>query len=166
MKQRIRSYLLCLVIWAMTGTLFAQKVTLNGHVKDGSNGETLIGVGVYLKGSTTGVVTNSYGFYSLSVEPGIYNVMVSYMGYETIDTTFNLNSNLAFAFEMKEAIKQLKEVVVKADRAQENVNSTKMSVVTLSNKTMKQIPVAFGEADILKTLVLLPGVKTNDEGGS
>lgn len=159
-------FLVCLTLLALSRNLTAQKITLSGHVKDISNGETLIGVGIYVKNTNNGVTTNAYGFYSLTLDPGIYDIGISYMGYEGIDTILNLASTKVLDFEMKETVKQLKEVVVKAQRAQENVNSTKMSVVTLSNKTMKQIPVAFGEADILKTLVLLPGVKSNDEGGS
>ncbi|HEX2921261.1 MAG TPA: TonB-dependent receptor [Bacteroidales bacterium] len=143
-----------------------QKVTLSGNIKDKNNGETLIGVSVFVKGTTTGIATNSYGFYSLSMNPGRYNVIIRYIGYETIDTVLNLQENRILNIEMIEQISQLQEVVVKAVRSEDNVTSTQMSKVTMSNKTIKQIPVSFGEADVIKTLVLLPGVKSADEGGS
>ncbi|HEX2394138.1 MAG TPA: carboxypeptidase-like regulatory domain-containing protein, partial [Bacteroidales bacterium] len=143
--------------FVIPGSLSAQKYTLSGHIIDGDNGENLIGVGIYLKGSNTGVVTNSYGFYSVSLRPGMYNFLISYIGYETIDTVIRIQQNMRIDFEMKIAVKELNEVVIKAESSDDKVNSTQMSTVTLSNKTMKQIPVAFGEADLLKTLVLLPG---------
>jgi len=119
-----------------------------------------------VKGTHTGVVTNSYGFYSVGLKPGPQSIIISYMGYETIDTLIDFQQDLRIDFEMKVAVKELQEVIITAESPGENVTSTQMSTVTLSNKTMKQIPVAFGEADLMKTLVLLPGVKTNDEGGS
>ncbi len=154
----------------LSGVLFtelnAQKFTLSGRVTDKRNGESLIGVGIYIKNTTTGVVSNSYGFYSLPLNQGNQQVVVSYIGYELIDTVLNISKNLTLDFELGESVQELKAVVVKAERAQENVTSTQMSVVSLSSKTMKQIPVAFGEVDVLKTLVLMPGVKSSDDGGS
>ncbi len=145
---------------------FAQRFTLSGRVTDKRNGESLIGVGIFIKNTTTGVVSNSYGFYSLPLNQGNQQVIVSYIGYELIDTVLNMTRNMTLDFELSESVQELKEVVVKAESAQENVTSTQMSVVSLSSKTMKQIPVAFGEVDVLKTLVMMPGVKSSDDGGS
>jgi outer membrane receptor for ferrienterochelin and colicin len=166
MKKHVQLLLVSITLGMLSVPMFAQKCTISGHIKDFSNGETLIGVGLYIKNTTTGVVSNAYGFYSLSLNQGKHNIIVSYVGYEIIDTLLNLTENRTLDFELKEGVKQLQEVVVKAERAQNNVTSTQMSVVNVSSKVIKQIPVAFGEADVLKTLVLLPGVKSSDDGGS
>ncbi len=144
----------------------AQKFTLSGHVKDAGNGEMLIGVNVYVKNTAIGVISNAYGFYSLSLSPGKHNIILSFIGYKGIDTLIDVQSNVTLNFELAEAARQLKEVEVKAKRATDNITSTQMSVTSLSSKTLKQLPVAFGEVDALKSLSLLPGVKTSDEGSS
>lgn len=165
MKRLILLLWLGILSGMMLGT-YAQRYTLSGHVTDKRNGESLIGVGIYVKNTTTGVVSNAYGFYSLPLIQGRQQIIVSYIGYEVIDTVLNISQNITIDFELGESVRELKAVVVKAERAQENVTSTQMSVVSLSSKTMKQIPVAFGEVDVLKTLVLMPGVKSGDDGGS
>ncbi|MFO7370500.1 MAG: TonB-dependent receptor [Bacteroidales bacterium] len=164
--KKVSLFLLMGFLGVLFTELNAQKFSLSGRVTDKRNGESLIGVGIYIKNTTTGVVSNSYGFYSLSLNQGSQPVVVSYIGYEMIDTVLNISQNMTLDFELSESVKELKEVVVMAERAQENVTSTQMSVVSLSSKTMKQIPVAFGEVDVLKTLVLMPGVKSSDDGGS
>lgn len=146
--------------------LAAQKYTISGRVKDASNGEMLLGVNVYVKNTTIGVVSNAYGFYSLSLAPGKQSIVASFIGYGAIDTVIDLKSNITLNFELAEAANQLKEVEVKAKKVGDNVASTQMSVVSMSSKTLKQIPVAFGEVDVMKSLSLLPGVKTSDEGSS
>jgi outer membrane receptor for ferrienterochelin and colicin len=147
-------------------SLLAQKVTLSGYIKDSKNGEALIGVSIYIKNTRNGTASNPYGFYSMSLVPGNYTIVVSSIGYQTIDTLINLSSSVTFNIELNSATRQLKEVEIRANRTKENVTSTKMSEVSLNSKTMKQIPVAYGEVDVLKILALLPGVKTSDEGGS
>lgn len=146
--------------------LFAQKFTISGHIKDARTGEMLLGVNLYIKNTTTGVVSNPYGFYSLTLPQGKQPIMVSFIGYSVIDTTIDLQSNLTLNFELTEIVNQLKEIEVTAKRTGDNISSTQMSVVTISSKTLKQIPVAFGEVDILKSLSLLPGVKSGDDGSS
>ncbi|MFO7655714.1 MAG: TonB-dependent receptor [Bacteroidales bacterium] len=167
MKRLYQFLLLGLITGALSPVIVsAQKSTLSGYIKDAGNGEALIGVSVYIKNSTTGVITNPYGFYSLSLNPGTYNIQVSYVGYDVIDTMINLESTVNLNFELKESIRQIQEVKIKSSRPRKNVTSTKMSVVALSGKTINRIPVVFGEADILKTLAMLPGVKAGDDGGS
>lgn len=144
----------------------AQKFTISGYVKDAKNGEALIGVTVSIKNSTLGVTTNAYGFYSISLSPGSYNLSISYLGFQSVDTLLDLNSSKTLNVELMEKSQTLKEVQITSNRPRENVQSTKMSEVSLSSRTLKQIPVALGEVDVLKVLALLPGVKTSDEGAS
>lgn len=166
MKTFFKILVSYILITSGLASVQAQKFTISGTIKDKKNGETLIGVNVFIKNTTIGVITNAYGFYSLSLAPGKYNIGISYIGYENLDTLIDLSSNVSLSIELSEKVQNLKEVEIRAKRAQDNVSSNQMSVVALSSKTIKQIPVAFGEVDILKTLSLLPGVKTSDEGSS
>lgn len=145
---------------------WAQKHTLSGYVKDAQNGETLIGVTVFIKNTTTGTTTNAYGFYSISLAPGDYLISTSYIGYQTVDKLVNLSKDIELNIDLEEQAQALEEVVVKGYGSRQNIESTKMSTVSLSSKTIGQIPVALGETDVIKVLTLLPGVKTNDGGGS
>lgn len=165
MKTVLKVLISLNLVW-LAVPLSAQKYSVSGHIKDARNGEMLLGVNVYIKNTTIGVVSNAYGFYSLSLDPGKQNVVISFIGYITVDTLIDLRGNTTLNIELSEAVNQLKEVEVRAKRKNENVASTQMGVVSLSSKTIRQIPVAFGEVDILKSLSLLPGVKTSDEGSS
>lgn len=164
MKIYFRIFLLWLIFCPLA--LNAQKYTISGIVKDKNTGESLIGVNVYVKNTTTGVITNPYGFFSISLPQGEYLISANYLGFADIDTLINLDSNIKLNFEMAESAMQLEEVKITGKRTNDDISSTRMSMVTLSSKTIKQVPVAFGEVDLIKTLSFLPGVKTTDEGSS
>lgn len=146
-------------------SLFAQKVTLSGYIRDADNGESLVNAGVYLKEAGQGAVSNTYGFYSVSVPPGMYTVVYSYVGYKTRTDTINLIASKTLNVDMASAT-MMKEVEVTTGRKDENVKNTEMGTVTLSMARIKTLPVLFGEVDILKTLQLLPGVQSAGEGNS
>ncbi|HEY4785903.1 MAG TPA: TonB-dependent receptor, partial [Bacteroidales bacterium] len=167
MKKFKKAIVVCLLSF-MVGTcgLYAQTHTISGYVKDVKNGEALIGVTIAVKNTNSGVLTNSYGFYSISLNPGSYNLVLSYLGFQSVDTLINLHSDVRLNIEMFEKGQLLKEVEVTANRSLNNVTSTEMGTVSLSSKTIKQVPMAFGEVDLLKVLGTLPGVKTSDEGAS
>ncbi len=150
------------------GQLQAQsKYTINGYVKDQSNGEALIGATVYIRQAATGTVTNVYGFYSLTLDPGTYTVEFSYLGYQSIEQEVVLDKNIRIDLELPLVAAQLTEVVVEADRDRENnVQSVEMSTNKLDIATIKKIPAFLGETDVLKSIQLLPGVSTVGEGAS
>lgn len=148
------------------GVLAAQKFTLNGYVKDAANGEALIGATIYLKPLNTGTVTNEYGFYSITVGPGSYEVQFSYLGYLTIGRTIDLSKNQRVDIELAAETEQLEEVVVKGELEQANVQNMEMSTNKLDIKTIIKVPAFLGEADVLRSLQLLPGVSTVGEGAS
>ncbi len=153
------------VIFILPVTLFAQKVSLSGYMRDSATGESLIGGSVFIKEANVGVQSNSYGFYSLSVPQGSYSVIFSYVGYKPIVRTVNLIANASYNAEMVSAT-FMKEVQITAGRKDANVKSTEMGTVTLSIAQIKKLPVLFGEIDILKTLQLLPGVQSAGDGNS
>lgn len=139
---------------------------LNGVLKDAENGETLIGASVKVTGLTAnGTITNAYGFYSLSLPPGNYKVVFSYVGYQTIINNLNLNRDSTLNIDIISS-NQLSEVIVNAEQKNDNVVNPQMGVQKLDVKELRNIPVLFGERDILKTLQLLPGIKSAGEGNS
>jgi TonB dependent receptor/CarboxypepD_reg-like domain/TonB-dependent Receptor Plug Domain len=147
--------------------VFAQKVTVNGYVKDAKNGETLIGSSVFVKELKTGVSTNNYGFYSITLPQGNYNLIFTSVGYErTVKPITVTGTNLTFNLEMKEEGTELSEVVVSSKREDENVKSLEMSVNKVEMKTIKKIPALLGEVDLVRAIQLLPGVSTVGEGAT
>src|SRR5690606_6419083 len=91
----------CLFVF-LSYALMAQNVSLSGYVRDASNGEGMIGASLYIKELQTGTQTNTYGFYSLTVPPGTYQLVITSIGYQTIETQLKLTENLSKNFEMKE----------------------------------------------------------------
>lgn len=161
--QKILYLGLCLLLQM---NIFAQDFTLSGYLRDASTGEELLYATVSVAGTSQGVTTNLYGFYSLTLPKGKYQVSFSYVGYETILLDIELNQNLTQDMELNPASTELEEVVVIAENENENVTNTEVSVLSLDIKDIKKIPVIFGEQDILKTVQLLPGVSASSEGSS
>ncbi|MEC4048877.1 TonB-dependent receptor [Flavobacterium sp. SUN046] len=146
---------------------FAQaKHTISGVITDSKSNETLIGVNLYVKDVNVYAITNEYGFYSLTLPIGDHEIVVSYMGYEGISKRFSLIQNMKMDFSLVEAGQQLEEVVIKADSGKANIKKAEMSVNKLSIATIKQMPVVFGEVDVIKSILLLPGVTNAGEGQS
>lgn len=144
-----------------------EKFTISGILKDRSNGETLIGATVQLKGTSNGTTTNEYGFYSLSAPAGEYVLVFSYLGFADIEKSIQLDKNLKFNVELEEHTTQMKEVVVIAENPDRvNIETPQMSVNKLSVAKIKQIPVVLGEVDVIKSIQLLPGVTNAGEGAS
>ncbi len=140
------------------------RYTISGHVTDASSGEVQIGATVYIPEITSGTVTNSYGFYSLTLPKGKYHVRFSFVGFTTVEKVVDLSGNIRLDIELKPEETSLEEVVIKGDADDANVNSAHMGVVKMNMKEIKKIPVLFGEQDVLKTLTLMPGVSSGGEG--
>ncbi|MBB6128207.1 TonB-dependent receptor [Mucilaginibacter lappiensis] len=162
------SPLFTIFIILTTITAFAQKkATINGTVKDAVTGETLIGASVTLQElSAVGTATNNYGFYSLSVTEGEYTLLFTCVGYNTIAQKVSLHKNQVVNISLSPQ-NGLQEVVVRAKRlSNENVVSPQMGVEKLNMSQINQVPVLLGERDILKTITLLPGIKSAGEGNT
>ena len=137
--------------------------TLSGYVRDKSSGETLIGANIYDKNNTsTGAVSNTYGFYSLTLPEGTYTFSYSYLGYEEQNFEVQLTKDLVFDVSMVAGI-TIQEVVVSAEREERrnNVEGSQMGTISLPVENIKKLPAIFGEVDIMKTLQLLPGVSSS-----
>ena len=138
--------------------------TLSGYVTDGRNGETIIGAKVYIPSIRKGVITNNYGFYSLTVESGIYTIEFRVTGLETKITEVDLTNDVRLDVEVGTDVQDIQGVVVSA-KAEENVKSTKIGQIELGIDEIKTLPAFMGEVDIIKTIQLLPGVSSAAEGG-
>ena len=155
-----------LILLFLPAIAFSQdNFTLSGFLKDANTGEDLLFANVLVSGTDTGVNTNEYGFYSLTLPKGNYNIQYSYVGYQTTDKSLNLDKDIRLDIELSSGT-QLEEVVVTGRKEDENIHSTEMSVVTIDIADAKLLPVLFGEQDILKTIQLLPGVSASSEGGA
>ncbi len=147
--------------------VFAQDFTINGQVKDASSGEDLIGVSIFVKELPgVGTISNDYGFYSLTLEKGTYTLIYSYIGFEGKEISMQLDKDIVRNVQLGTGDAILEEVIVSAKKENENVTSTEIGVSTLSTKEIDAIPVIFGEKDIIKTMTLLPGVKSAGEGAA
>ncbi|RTY80658.1 TonB-dependent receptor [Flavobacterium sp. LS1P28] len=156
-----------LVVLLCSFSCFAQeKFTLSGTIIDANSNETLIGVNIVILELKTGVTTNEYGFYSITVPKGIYNVQISYLGFQTKEELIDLSQNLKNNFNLFSDETALKEVVITDNETKIDIKKPEMSVNKLSISAIKKMPVVLGEVDVLKSILLLPGVTNAGEGAS
>ncbi|WP_372973262.1 carboxypeptidase-like regulatory domain-containing protein [Muriicola sp.] len=155
------------IIFFFSFCLSAQeRFTLSGTISDVSSNEALIGVSIVIPALQTGVSTNEYGFFSLTLPKGTYELQITYLGFQDLIETVVFDRDKKINFQLTEEAEALEEVVVTENVEKLNIRKPQMSVNTLSVQTIKDIPVVLGEADIIKSLILLPGVSNAGEGAS
>jgi hypothetical protein len=143
-----------------------QKFTISGTVSEDETGETLIGVNVIIPELRTGTITNEYGFYSITLPEGTYEVTFSSLGFTSQTITINLTENIRQSISLISDAEQLDAVIIEADVERASIKAAQMSVNTLTAETIKKIPVVLGEADVVKSILLLPGVTNAGEAAS
>jgi hypothetical protein len=160
--------ILSAILFLLAGCAFSQnKYTISGYVKDAKTGEELIGAAVFIKElSATGTYTNAYGFYSITIPEGNHTVTAQFIGYVPQTVEIALTQNTKQEFSLNEKISELGEVVITAEKKDENINKVQMGVEKMVMREIKNVPVLMGEKDVLKTLQLTPGVKSAGEGNS
>ena len=141
---------------------------MSGYVKDYSNGEELIGVTVFIKELGTGTISNHYGFYSVTLPQGSYNLVFSYVGFQTKPVQIDLNADLELNQELITDATLLKDIVIVGEEEDQDVNvqGTRMSANNLNIEQIKKLPALFGEPDIIKNVQMQPGVVAVGEGTS
>ncbi len=151
----------------LTVSLSAQeKMVINGSIRDQQTGESLIRAAIKINEIPgLGVLSNEYGFYALALPSGKYTITVSQIGYEKLQQQVDLKANLSLTLYLIPT-SSLKEVVVESSKKNDNLLKPQMGTETLNLNAIRKVPVIFGEKDILKTLQLLPGVKSAGEGNS
>jgi len=142
-----------------------QKFTLSGYIMDGASRETLIGANVYVPSLNLGVTSNEYGFYSLTLPEGKYELSFSYIGYNDKIENITLNKDADHSILLF-AGNSIEEIVVTDDAVAIRHMETKMSTNKLSMDKLKSIPVLMGERDVLKMVQLLPGIQSGSEGST
>lgn len=141
------------------------RYTINGYIKDES-GEDLVGATVFVEGLNTGTAANVYGFYSITLPAGKYNLVYSFVGYRDVIKAIELNQNLKADVVLTSDFLEIEAVEITAERKDRNIERAEMSTVRIQSKTVSQIPAIFGETDLIKTIQLLPGVQSSGEGFS
>lgn len=162
-----RPWLVAALLCLHAPGVFAQSFTISGSIKDASSGEDLIGAIVAVKNDASkAATTNAYGFYSLTLPAGTYTLVYQYVGYNLQEEETTLGQNLTKNISLSPAARDLKEVVVRTEKADKNVSSTEMSTFKLDPKAIQNVPVLLGERDIIKVLQMTPGVKSAGEGNA
>lgn len=160
--------LLVIALFCRAAISFAQteaKFTLNGTLTDAATGESLIGVTVRSENGL-GAVSNEYGFYSLTLPAGEHTFSFAYLGYVTLARKLSLHQNQKLDIALYDNSTILSEVEIKAEKRDERVEQAQMGVEKINMSELKSLPMLLGERDVLKTIQLLPGVKSAGEGNT
>ena len=161
-----RKCLIVLSFFLFTYSYSQSNFTLSGYIVDQSSKEIIIGSNVIIPLLNTGTISNSYGFYSITVPEGNYEIIFSILGYKEIVKNINIDKNISIDIMLNEEIEVLKEVVITENIEDIKIDLPVLSLNRLSGQTIRQTPVVFGESDLLKTIQLLPGVSNAGEGAS
>lgn len=163
---------LLLLFVSITYLGYSQKV-ISGNITDKSNGEDISYATIMIKGSNVGVLTNNYGFYSLTIDNKYIKndtvvIIISFMGFDKVEKSIMLTKDTRINIKLKPLITELSSVEIKADvtAEKERLRSTEMSTITVKAKSIKYIPTIGGEVDPIKVMQLLPGVSGGTEGST
>lgn len=143
-----------------------EKYTVSGYIKDGESGEALFGATVFAREVAQGAASNIYGFYSITLPAGKYTLSYAFIGFGTIDTVIDLNTDVRLNMELGTSSIVTEQVTITGERKDKNVESTDMGKLELTTEQVKALPALLGEVDVMKTLQLLPGVMSAGEGNS
>lgn len=165
MNTRTLTILAFLLFLPLYGSGQDMKKVLSGYVKEKGSGELLIGVNVYLPEIGKGTTSNRYGFYSIPLPPGKYDVIYSFVGYQSYRTVVDLTDDQRLNVSLEPSV-EITGVEVKAQRVEKISEVPQMSTIDLPVAQVKNIPALLGEKDVFKTLQLMPGVQSGNEGSS
>ncbi|MDH4403358.1 MAG: TonB-dependent receptor [Flavobacterium sp.] len=165
MKSNKITAAVLLLLTIITTGFSQEKVTLSGTITAANSNETIIGSNVVIKSIPAYTSTNEYGFYSITIPKGNYKIEISSIGFQTKEINVDLNKNTKLNVSISENSEELQEVII-TEKKTTNTQKAEMSVNKLSIATIKKMPVVLGEVDVLKSLLLLPGVTNAGEGAS
>ena len=160
----LRLFCLLILLNVFSGAFSQKKYTLSGTITDSESGEDLAGAVLSVQNTNYKALGNSYGFYSITLPEGDYTLVVQSVGYENQIVKLSLHSRQVINFKLKSVRYELDSIVVRGERADHNVTSLAMGSLKINPKQIENIPVLFGERDLIKTLQLMPGIKTTGEG--
>ena len=142
------------------------KLSISGYVRDASSGEALIGAAVQLVDRSIASRTNNYGFFSLEIPDTTQQILVSYVGYQDYILSLSESESNRYTIELTPLDNVIEEVTITGGRRKDNVTNPQMGAFNFTMEEVKNIPVLFGEKDVLKTIQMLPGVAKGGEGTS
>ena len=154
-----------LIISTVQPSFSQTRFTISGFVYEKGSRETMLGVNIYAEGTTIGTVTNSYGFYSLTLPKGEYQLVYSFVGYQTRSFKITLDKSMELSVELDPSI-ELEGVEIRGDLPKSSSRSPQMSIMEIPINQIKSIPAFLGEKDALKVIQLMPGVQKGSEGNS
>ena len=168
MRVYVSSAIVLFLFLSPISSLSAQdKYSLSGVIKNGETGEVLIGAAIIIRELPgIGALSNAYGFYSLTLPEGRYTYQTQFMGFKMRIDSLVLNTNRVVNIILIPVLIKVNDVTVSGERSNANVTSTEVSENKLEMKQVESIPVLLGEKDILKTIQLLPGIKSAGEGST
>ncbi len=143
-----------------------RSAVLSGVIDEGKTGNAIVGVVVYAVESEKGAISDINGRYSITLSPGKNTIQYTSIGFETVEKQIEIISSGVLDIQLFEESVAINEVVVTRERPDKNVSQAQMSTVELSAKEIKSIPTLMGEADLIKSITLLPGVQTVGEAAA
>ncbi len=167
LNYRVLLFTLIMTGGIVTAGFAQQRASISGYVTDASSGETLLMASVAVQGTTTGAMTNNSGYYILTgLEPGTYTLVATFIGYaaSSVEVTLAPGESVRLNFALQPEGVELDEVVVSSDRSEEE-ERTQIGVSRLAMQTITQVPAVF-EADVFRSLQLLPGIKSASDFSS
>lgn len=144
----------------------SKRHTINGFVRDVASGESLIGASISIKGKSKGITSNQFGFYSITVEEGSYDIISTFIGYKSQIISLEIISDTTINISLISGQNLSEEVIVTSKKRENNIKTTQMSKNVLPIEQIKAVPAFLGEVDLLKVVQLLPGVKNGGEGSA
>ncbi len=164
----IRSGCTIILSLLLAGTVLqvSARNTVSGYVRDAETGEELIGATVAIYETGNGTITNTYGYYALSLESGFYTLVFSYLGYVAETRPVTLGEDLSLNVELFRKTEQIDEVTITAEAGNANITRLETGSTQLPIQSIRRIPALLGEVDVIKAIQLLPGVQVTSEGSS
>ncbi|HWB90309.1 MAG TPA: carboxypeptidase-like regulatory domain-containing protein, partial [Puia sp.] len=143
------------------------RVTISGYIRDAGTGESLIGATVNPTATGIGVLSNSYGFYSLTVTPSdTLDLMVSYVGYKTLHSRVNASDDMTLSLPLQrdDSLEAIDKLVVARDSREDNVTKNRTALIALSSDMIVAAPSVNGSGDVIGSVEMLPGVQAGIDG--
>jgi len=168
LKQVLGFCALIILLLTASAPLHAQngKYTISGYIKDEASGEALINATVSITSANVAVMTNAYGFYSVTLPAGNYTIQATYSGYKLFSKEIKLAGNMTLDLPLQTSAGNMQQVVITGEKKLRRTNTVGMGIQQLSVSQIKKIPAFMGEPDVVKALLTLPGVTTVGEGSA
>lgn len=142
------------------------RFTLSGYVKDSGTGEVLIGATIATPGGTEGSITNSYGFYSLTLKGEVQELFCTYVGYQRMGLPVHSGRDQVVDFDMKKELAPIREVTIYSSESDNIIRTARSSEERINPESVRMMPALFGEKDVIKSLAGVPGIKFFGDGST